>query len=103
MPKLHRFASLTISVGIAAYVLPKLIFFLEQDDCLDSGGALNSAGVCVVETGSHYSPIYGPQTPYIAWLILFGVASIMILGVSKVASQLFSRLFTNSSSDDPAT
>ena len=88
MPNFRRFIPISVAIGIAAYVVPNLIFFLEQDDCLDSGGALNSAGICEVAAGSHYSPIFGPQTPYFVWLLLFGLASILILGVSRVCLEI---------------
>jgi hypothetical protein len=98
MPNFLRFISATISIGIAAYAVPKLIFLLEQDDCLDSGGALNSAGICEVATGTHYSPLFGPQTPYFVWLMLFGVASIFILGVSRVGLKITETLVAKLSS-----
>ena len=100
MQKLLRFFAVTVSVGLTAYVIPKLIVFLEQDDCLDSGGALNSAGVCIVETGSHYSPLFGPQTPYVVWLILFGIASIMILGISKFGFVVIDSLLVKTKTND---
>jgi len=92
MPKFLRLLSTTISIGIAAYAVPKLIFFIEQDDCLDSGGALNTAGVCEVVSGHHYYPLFGPHTPYFAWLVLFGVAALFILGISKIGLKIAEKL-----------
>ncbi|HNP64392.1 MAG TPA: hypothetical protein PKH39_10705, partial [Woeseiaceae bacterium] len=102
LPKLISIISGTVSIGFAAYLIPKLIFLLEQDDCLDSGGALNSAGICVVESGAHYSPLFGPQTPYFVWLVLFGIASAMIFSMYSVGTKLFDRLVAQRRPDDPA-
>ena len=95
MVRFLRLFSVITAVGIAALVIPKLIFFLEQDDCLDSGGALNSAGVCEVATG-HYSPIFGPQTPYIVWLLLFGLASMIVFGISRALLRIAEKVFIKS-------
>ncbi len=91
------------SVALVAWFVPRLIFFLETDDCLDSGGHVNSAGVCVVEMGAHYAPLFSPLTPLVVWFVLFGMISLVIVAIYKFGLWLAEMVFSSVHSDKPTT